>query len=566
VRWTQTLIPTLREAPREAEIASHSLMLRAGMMRKLAAGVYSYLPLGWRAIMKVEQIVREEMDRAGAVETLLPTLQPKELWDEAGHWKDFGKEKMRIRDRHEREFALGPTHEWVMTDIARHEIRSYRQLPINLYQIQTKFRDEIRPRFGLVRAREFIMKDAYSFDRDNEGADLSYQKMVDAYCRIFDRCGLQYVVVEADAGAIGGSYTQEFMVLADAGDEQLVLCPGCGYAARPERLEIVSAGKGGSRSAPRDVEKVATPGMRTIEQLTAFLGRRPEEFLKSLVYIADGEPVVAVVRGDHELSESKLARLLGATELEMADEETIMRVSGGPLGFTGPVGLSGVRIIADRAVLHASNVVTGANESDYHLLNVNYNRDFEAELVEDIRVAKEGDVCPRCERELTFRRGIEVGHTFKLGTVYSEPLRATYLDDKGAENVFVMGCYGIGITRTVAAAIEQYHDEAGIVWPTSLAPYQVLILPVTMKDSKIVEVSDDLYEQLVALGVEVLYDDRDERAGVKFKDGDLVGIPFRICVGERNLRNGLVEVRERRSGKVELVPLEEAAQYVRDQL
>ena len=566
MRWTQTLIPTLREAPREAEIAGHSLMLRAGMMRKLAAGVYSYLPLGWRVIMKVEQIVRDEMDRAGAVETLLPTLQPKELWDEAGHWKDFGKEKMRIRDRHEREFALGPTHEWVMTDIARHEIRSYRQLPINLYQIQTKFRDEIRPRFGLVRAREFIMKDAYSFDRDDEGADLSYRKMVDAYCRIFDRCGLRYIVVEADAGAIGGSYTQEFMVLADAGDEQLVLCPGCGYAARPERVEIVSTGEDGSRSAPRDMEKVATPDMRTIEQLTAFLERRPEEFLKSLVCVADGEPVVAIVRGDHELSESKLARLLGAAELEMADEDTIMRVSGGPLGFTGPVGLSGARIIADRAVLHVTNVVTGANECDFHLLNVNYNRDFEAALVEDIRVAKEGDICPRCERELTFCRGIEVGHTFKLGTVYSEPLRASYLDDKGEEKLFVMGCYGIGITRTVAAAIEQYHDEAGIIWPASLAPYQVLILPVTTKDSKIVEVSDDLYEQLSALGVEVLYDDRDERAGVKFKDGDLVGIPYRICVGERNLQKGLVEVRERRSGKIELIPLEDVAQYLRDQL
>ena len=566
MRWTQTLIPTLREAPREAEIASHGLMLRAGLMRKMAAGVYSYLPLGWRAIMNVEQIVREEMDRAGAVETLLPTLQPKELWEEAGHWSDFGKEKMRLRDRHEREFALGPTHEWVMTDIARQEIRSYRQLPINLYQIQTKFRDEIRPRFGLVRAREFIMKDAYSFDRDAQGADVSYRKMVDAYCRIFDRCGLQYVIVEADAGAIGGSYTQEFMALTDAGDEQLVVCPGCGYAARPERVEIVGSAEGAGRSAPRDVEKIATPDMRTIEQLSVFLKRRPEEFLKSLVCVADGEPVVAIVRGDHELSESKLARILGATEVAMADEETIVRVSGGPVGFTGPVGLSGVRIIADKAVPHVRNVVTGANEGDFHLLNVNYNRDFEAELIEDIRVAKEGDRCPQCGREVTFRRGMEVGHAFRLGTVYSEPLRATYLDEKGQENVFVMGCYGIGITRTVAAAIEQHHDEAGIMWPTSLAPYQVLILPVTMKDSTVVEVSDSLYEQLVALGVEVLYDDRDERAGVKFNDGDLIGIPFRICVGERNLQRGLVEVRERRTGETELVPIEDAAQHTRDRL
>jgi prolyl-tRNA synthetase len=356
------------------------------------------------------------------------------------------------------------------------------------------------------------------------------------------------------------------MVLADAGDEQLVLCRGCGYAARPERLEILRVAASGSGDTPRDIEKVATPDMRTIEQLTAFLERRPEEFLKSLVYVSDGEPVVAVVRGDHELSESKLARLLGSSELQMADEDTIVRVSGGPLGFTGPVGLSGVRIIADRAVPHVSNVVTGANECDFHLLNVNYNRDFEADSVEDIRVAKEGDICPRCEREMEFRQGIEVGHTFKLGMVYSRPLRATYLDEKGQERVFMMGCYGIGITRTVAAAIEQYHDDAGIIWPASLAPYQVLILPVTMKDGRIVEVSDSLYQQLVALGLEVLYDDRDERAGVKFKDGDLIGIPFRICVGERNVEKGLVEVRERRTGKTELIPIEDAAQYVRDQL
>jgi prolyl-tRNA synthetase len=535
------------------------------MMRKVAAGVYSYLPLGWRVIRKVEQIVREEMDRAGAVETLLPTLQPKELWEEAGHWQDFGKEKMRISDRHDREFALGPTHEWVVTDIARHEIRSYRQMPINLYQIQTKFRDEIRPRFGLIRAREFIMKDAYSFDRDEQGIDLSYKKMFDAYCRIFDRCGLRYVAVEADAGAIGGSFTEEFMVLADSGDEPVVICPGCGLAARPERVEASFRGKSGN-DAPQAIEKIATPDMKTIEQLTNFLERRPEAFLKSLVYLADGEPVVAIVRGDHELSESKLATLLGCTELEMADEETIERVSGGPLGFTGPVGLSGVRIIADKAVPHVANAVTGANEGDSHLLNVNYDRDFRADTVEDIRVVTEGDLCPQCQRQLEFHRGIEVGHTFKLGKAYSEPLKAAFLDEKGEENCFIMGCYGIGITRTVAAAIEQHHDDAGIIWPAPLAPYQVLILPIAMANDRIVEVSDRLYEQLTELGVEVLYDDRDERPGVKFKDGDLIGIPFRVCVGERNLKNGQVEVYDRRTGETELVPVENVAEHIQHQL
>jgi len=565
VRWSKTLIPTLREAPREAEIPSHLLMLRAGMMRKIAAGVYSYLPLGWRVIRKVEQIVREEMDGAGAVETLMPTLQPKELWEEAGHWHDFGKEKMRISDRHDREFALGPTHEWVVTDIARHEIRSYRQMPINLYQIQTKFRDEIRPRFGLIRAREFIMKDAYSFDRDEQGIDLSYKKMVDAYCRIFDRCGLRYVAVEADAGPIGGSYTEEFMVLADSGDEPLVICPGCGFAARPERAEATFREESGNDD-PQAVEKIATPDMRTIEQLTNFLERRPEEFLKSLVYIADGEPVVAIVRGDHELSESKLAKLLGSTDLEMADEKTIERISGGPLGFTGPVGLSGVRIIADNAVPNMANAVTGANEGDFHLLNVNYERDFRADTVEDIRVVTQGDVCPRCERELEFHRGIEVGHTFKLGKGYSEPLKAVFLDEKGEEKCFIMGCYGIGITRTVAATIEQHHDDAGIIWPVPLAPYQVLILPIAMANDRIVEVSDKLYEQLTELGIEVLYDDRDERPGVKFKDGDLIGIPFRVCVGERNLKNGQVEVYDRRTGETELVSVDKVAQYIQQQL
>lgn len=565
MRWSQTLIPTLREAPREAEIPSHLLMLRAGMMRKVAAGVYSYLPLGWRVIRKVEQIVREEMDRAGAVETFLPTLQPKELWEEAGHWHDFGKEKMRISDRHDREFALGPTHEWVVTDIARHEIRSYRQMPINLYQIQTKFRDEIRPRFGLIRAREFIMKDAYSFDRDEQGIDLSYKKMFDAYCRIFDRCGLRYVAVEADAGAIGGSYTEEFMVLADSGDEPLVICPDCGFTARPERAEARFRAKS-STGDPQAIEKIATPDMRTIEQLTNFLERQPEEFLKSLVYVADGEPVVAIVRGDHELSESKLGRLLGSTDLEMADEETIERVSGGPVGFTGPVGLSGVRIIADNAVPDMTNAVTGANEGNFHLLNVNYDRDFRADTVEDIRVVTEGDVCPKCERGLEFHRAIEVGHTFKLGKGYSEPLKATFLDEKGEENCFIMGCYGIGITRTVAATIEQHHDDAGIIWPVPLAPYQVLILPIAMANDRIVEVSDKLYEQLTELGIEVLYDDRDERPGVKFKDGDLIGIPFRVCVGERNLKNGQVEVYDRRTGETELVSVDNVAQHIQQQL
>jgi len=558
VRYAELFLPTLKETPAEAEVISHRLMLRAGLIRKLAAGIYSFLPLGYRVIRKIEEIIRQEMAAAGAQEVLLPVLQPAELWQESGRWQVYGPELMRIRDRHRREFCLGPTHEEVITDLVRREVRSYRQLPLNLYQIQTKFRDEIRPRFGLMRGREFIMKDGYSFDRDEAGAEESYARMYAAYNRIFSRCGLKFKAVEADTGAIGGSFSHEYMVLAESGEDRLVSCEGCGYAANLERAECPrSGGEALATGELQPVEEVATPGQRTVEEVTRFLGRRPDELLKTLVVKVDGKVVLALVRGDHEINLTKLKNFCGADFVEFADAETIRQVTGAEVGFAGPVGVSGVQVVADYATCGMRNFVTGANRTDAHLVNVNFGRDVQPEAFADIRLITPQDGCPRCGGELGFWRGIEVAHIFKLGTKYSQALGATYLDEQGQERLMVMGCYGIGVGRTMAAAIEQHHDEWGIVWPRALAPYEVTVVPLEVAETEVMETAEGIYQGLQEAGVEVLLDDRDVRPGVKFKDADLVGFPLRVTVGLRDLRSGVVEIRVRRSGeRIRVAPQE----------
>ncbi len=555
MRYSKMLIPTLREVPAEAEVVSHKLMLRAGMIRKLAAGVYNYLPLGLRVIRKVEQIIREEMNRAGALEVLLPWVQPAELWEESGRWEDYGKELLRFQDRHERWFCLGPTHEEVITDLVRKEVRSYRQLPLNLYQIQTKFRDEIRPRFGLMRGREFGMKDAYSFDTNDQGAEESYQVMFDTYCRIFERCGLKFRAVEAETGPIGGSFSHEFMVLAETGEDIIVSCDSCEYAANLEKAEIGKdrpSKKERGEAKLKPLEIVSTPGIKTVEEVCVFLKVKPQNLVKTLIYQGDQEPIAALVRGDHEINETKLQRVAGCQRLELAPEELIEQVSGAPLGFTGPVGLK-LRLMADQAIGDMVNFVTGANKADAHLLNVNLERDFRVEEFSDLRVAREGNPCPRGEGRLVFGRGIEVGHVFKLGTKYSKAFKATYLDEQGKERLMVMGCYGIGVGRTAAAAIEQHHDEKGIIFPLGIAPFQVLILPVNIKEKRLNEVAENIYQGLQEKGIEVILDDRDERPGVKFKDADLIGIPLRVTLGNRFIKEGVVELKWRWSEEIDLV-------------
>jgi len=551
--------------PAEAEVISHQLMLRAGMIRKLAAGIYSYLPLGLRVLQKVREIIREEMNRKGALEVYLPVVQPAELWQESGRWQLYGKELLRFKDRHDRDFCLGPTHEEVITDLVRREVKSYRQLPLNLYQIQTKFRDEVRPRFGLMRGREFEMKDAYSFDKDEEGANKSYQDMYDAYCKIFERCDLNFRAVEADTGPIGGSYSHEFMVLAATGEDTLVGCEVCSYAANMEKAEVRYEPVQVQGVQQKELEKVYTPGIKTVKDLMAFLGCGSDQMVKTLIFQVDDRPVAALVRGDHEVNPTKLKNLLGAEVVEMAHEETIRRVSGAPVGFAGPVGLKGIEIIADLAVQGMVNFVTGANEADRHLKNVNLNRDFKVDRFADIRQALEGEPCPRCETgRLRITRGIEVGHVFKLGTKYSKAMGATFLDPEGREQYILMGCYGIGVGRTVAAAIEQNHDENGIIWPVPIAPFHVLVLPVNITDSRMMVAAEKIYQQLLAEGIEALMDDRDERPGAKFKDADLIGIPIRVTVGNLAVSEGKVEIKRRRTGEVEKIPIEEASRRIKD--
>lgn len=581
--YSKLLIPTLREDPGEAEVISHRLLLRAGMIRRLAAGVYNYLPLGYRVIRKIETIIREEMERAGAQEVFLPMVLPAELWRETGRWDQYGKELLRLKDRNDRDFCLGPTHEEVVTDLVRKEIKSYRQLPINLYQIQTKFRDEIRPRFGLMRGREFIMKDAYSFDIDETGAELSYKKMYDTYMNIFRRCGLTFKPVEAETGLIGGSFSHEFMVLADTGEEAIVSCDACGYAANMEKAEgrvpgtfpphpspafpiERREGKEGGKDVGTDLhvcpellplEKRITPGKKSVEDVAAFLGVAAEQLVKTLVIRGGSGVVAALLRGDHELNETKLAKILGATEVQLLSPAEVEEVTGAPSGFSGPVGLKGIPIIADLSIRDMVNFVTGGNEKDVHLINVNIVRDFSPDQFADIRKVREGDGCSRCDHgRLVIVRGIEVGHTFKLGTKYSEAMGATYLDEHGRPQYVIMGCYGIGVGRTMAAAIEQNHDKNGILWPPSIAPFRVTILPLNMESEKVSTVAGMIHKKFEEKGTEVLLDDRDERAGVKFKDADLIGIPYQIVVGDRGVNKGVVEIKNRRTRETEEVAIE----------
>ena len=547
MRFSQLLLPTLKEDPAEAEVVSHKLLLRGGFIRKLTAGVYSYLPLGLAAVRKVEQIVREEMNRAGAQEVLLPMVQPADLWRESGRWNKYGPELLRFKDRHERESCLGPTHEEVITDLVRMNIHSYRGLPLNLYQIQTKFRDEIRPRFGLMRGREFIMKDGYSFDSDEAGADVTYAKMYEAYQRIFNRCGLAFRAVEADTGTIGGSFSHEFMVLAATGEDMVVICQHCDYAANLEKA-TAQAEAAAAGDKPLPLNKVATPGKKTVREVCDFLQIPAESLVKTMIYLADGQPVAVLLRGDHEVQPVKLQNLLGAQEVALAEDGRISQLTGAPAGYLGPMGLK-VPLVMDAAVAGMANFVTGANEVDHHLVNVNLGRDFAPDHQGDIRMVNEDDLCPRCGGKLALTRGIEVGHIFKLGTSYSQALNATFLDQQGQSRPFIMGCYGIGVSRTVAAAIEQNHDRDGIIFPLPIAPFQVILLNLSPKDAEISAEAERLYRELRQQGIEVLLDDRNERPGSKFKDADLIGIPIRLMVGKRFKNEGLLEVRTRADGQ-----------------
>ena len=563
MRYSEMFLPTAREVPSDAELASHQLMIRAGLMRKLTSGVYSYLPLGLRAIRKFEQIVREEMNRAGAQEVFLPMVQPAELWQESGRWVHYGKELLRFRDRHDRECCLGPTHEEVITDLVRNEIKTYRQLPRNLYQIQTKFRDEIRPRFGVMRCREFGMKDAYSFDADEAGAEVSYGKMFEAYKRIFTRCGLNFRPVEADSGTIGGSFSHEFMVMAASGEDAVCFCDACSYAANLEKAEIARPKVEEAQGAEVPVaEEVNTPEVRTIEEVCAFLKVPPEGVVKTLIFSADGNPVAVLIRGDQEVNEAKVRNFLRCDSLELADDETIKKATGSPRGFAGAMGIK-CRTVADYSLLAMPECVMGANKEDFHLRHVKPGRDFKLSDFADLRIIKEFDPCPRCGGAIRFARGIEVGHVFKLGTKYSKAMRAVYLDANGKEQLMIMGCYGIGIGRTVAAAIEQNHDADGIVWPMPLAPYSVIITPVNVNEMPLAEAAEALYGELVNQGIEAILDDRDERAGVKFKDADLIGIPYRVTVGPKRLAEGKMEIKFRRSGEVTVLPVAEVAPFLK---
>jgi len=565
MKFSQLLAPTLKEDPADAEVVSHKLLLRAGMIRQVARGIYDFLPLGLRAVRRVEAIVREEMNRAGAQEILMPVVCPAELWQESGRWQKYGPELLRIKDRHDREFCFGPTHEEVVTDIVRREVRSYRQLPLNLYQIQVKFRDEVRPRFGLMRGREFLMKDGYSFHVSTEDCLREYENMFEAYSRIFRRCGLDFRPVEADTGAIGGSRSHEFQVLAESGEDAIASCPKCGYAANVELAEV-AADEAPSASGGK-LEKVATPDRRSVEEVSAFLGVAANRFVKTLVYRTEaGEPVVALVRGDRSLSEAKLKNALGGVAVALADEATVERVTGAPIGFAGPVGLS-VRMVADRGLRGIRGAVTGANEGNHHFVGFDLERDASGVEFADLVAAAAGDRCGRCnEGRFEIHRGIEVGQVFYLGRRYSEPLHATFLDPAGVERTIEMGTYGIGITRTVAAAIEQNHDAQGIIWPVPLAPFAAAVVPVNRADEAVWTASESIYRELLSRGVDTLLDDRDERPGVKFKDADLIGFPLRVTVGPKALARGNVELKARRAEKADEVPIGDVAARVADEL
>lgn len=556
MRMSKLLMPTLREVPAEAEITSHKLMLRAGMIRKMAAGIYSYLPLGLRTYKKIENIVREEMDRAGAQELLMPALLPAESYQKSGRWDVFGESMFKLKDRNGRDFCLGPTHEELFTQTVIDEVRSYKEYPITLYQIQTKYRDEGRPRFGLIRGREFVMKDAYSFDLTEEGLDKSYKAMYDAYCRIFTRLGLDFTIVDADSGAMGGSGSQEFMVKSPVGEDAIAYCDECGYAANYEKAECVPK-ELEFESGDLEMEKIHTPNAHTIEELTDFLGTQPYVFAKTIIYKADDKYVAAMVRGDREINEIKLKNLIGCTnDIELAEPSAVREITNAEVGFAGPVGL-GIPVYADKEVALMKNFVVGANETDYHLKNVNINRDFTPITVADIRTISTGDACPHCGNPIKTAQGIEVGHIFKLGTKYSKALGLTALNENGENVTVIMGCYGIGVTRCLSAAIEQNYDENGIIWPAAIAPYHVCVVPVNYKDEEQMNKAEEIYNTLSEKGIDVLLDDRSERAGVKFKDCDLIGIPLRIVVGKK-ISEGLVEYKKRNAPEAEIMSVDDA--------
>ena len=558
MRLTRYHLPTLKEAPKDAELASHANLIRGGFIRQLAAGIYDFLPLGVRVLHKVERIVREELNRAGANEVFLPAVQPSELWKESGRWDYYGPELLRFKDRHGREFCYGPTHEEVITDLVRRDVRSYRELPLNLYQIQTKFRDEIKPRAGLMRGREFIMKDAYSFDVDDETAKVSYQAMYDAYGRIFARCGLDYRAVEADTGNIGGSMSHEFQVMAETGEDYVLRCDHCDLTVNQELAALPkSSGGNDGQGSGELMEEVHTPLQRTVEEVAAFLKVSREQIIKTLIYVADGEPVAVLVRGDHELEETKLRRVLKAEVLEMADDATVQKVTGAIVGFAGPVGLK-IPVLADHSVAGLVDVVVGANKDYHHFRSVNPNRDFKVSQFVDVRSAQDGDLCPACgEGHYRLFRGIEVGHVFFLGTKYSEAMGCSYLDENGKDKPMVMGCYGIGVTRIISAAIEQHHDEYGISWPVPLAPFEVAVMPLQVKDEELVKAAEGIYQGLLDAGVDAVIDDRPVRPGFKFNDADLVGYPYQVILGKKGLANGIVELKDRHTGEKQDVPMDQ---------
>ncbi|PMP67282.1 MAG: proline--tRNA ligase [Thermodesulfobacterium geofontis] len=559
MRWSKFFIPTLREDPSEAEIISHKLLLRAGMIRKLASGIYNFLPLGFKALKKIENIVREEMNKAGALEILMPFVQPAELWKETGRWDVYGKELLRFKDRKEHDFCLGPTHEEVVTEIVRKDVKSYKELPLILYQIAVKFRDEMRPRFGIMRAREFIMKDAYSFDADWEGLDKSYQLMYETYERIFTNCGLKFKAVEAHTGTIGGDVSHEFMVLAETGEDVIAFCEKCGYASNIELTPAILGEKYPSEPE-KPLEKVYTPGVRTAQEVADFLGFPVSKITKTLIYIIDETEAVALcLRGDHELNEVKLEKLFSGKTFRMATEEEVKKIVGASPGFIGPKDLK-IKVIADKALEGYSNFVIGANEDEYHYLNANLGSTFKPDLIADIRKAKEGDLCPKCREPLSFTRGIEVGHIFKLGTKYSEPMKAMFLDKDGKMKPFIMGCYGIGVSRVLAATIEQNHDENGIIFPWQIAPFQIVI--VYLKET-FKEEAEKIYKNL-SQKWDVILDDREERPGVKFKDMDLIGIPLHIILGKRFEENREVEVKIRKTGERKYFKPENLENFVRN--
>lgn len=555
MRVSKMFAPTLREVPAEAEVVSHQLMLRAGFLRKSAGGMYNYLPLAWRVLKKIENIVREEMDASGAQELLMPIVQPAEIWQESGRWGVYGEEMFRLKDRHNREFCLGPTHEEMVTSLIRGDVRSYRQLPMNVYQIQNKFRDERRPRFGLMRGREFIMKDAYSFDRDEAGLDVSYKLMYDAYTRIFTRCGLTFRPVEADSGAIGGSGSHEFMVIADSGEAEIVYCNECDYAANVEKAEmhVIEA----SEEEAKAVEEVKTPDCKTIADVCAYLNLPVDKSVKAVAFNSEKGLILCFVRGDHEVNEIKVINTVGVNEVEMA-EESLLAAAGTVGGYMGPVGIDSEKtiVVVDSTVMKMHNICCGANKEGYHLLNVNPGRDFTPTYVADIRLIQEGDPCPHCGGKVSKARGIEVGQVFKLFTKYSEAMHATFLDENGKEKPMVMGCYGVGVSRTMAAAIEQNNDKDGMIWPVAIAPYEVLVVPVNTKDEASTQKAEAIYEELKKAGVEAVIDDRNERPGVKFKDADLIGYPLRVVVGPKTLAEGKLEVKVRRTGEVQMLPID----------